>query len=184
MRPHHHKNKNLVLFLLGITLAFTLIRLPFFTDVILRLGELKYVGAFLGGLMFVSTFTLPLGVMVLLTLTKALPLGMLILFASLGAVAGDMVAFKFIKTRIKSDVEPLYQEIESLVGKNHIKKIIHTKYFAWTLPVIGAFIMASPLPDELGVSLMGLSNMSARKFAVISWFSHTIGIAVIISTLA
>ena len=172
------------MFILGVLLAFLLTRSSLATEVLTHLGELKYAGAFLDGLLFVSTFTLPLGVMVLLTLTHTLPLIAVVFVAGLGAVTGDIVAFKFIKTKMKNDVEPLYREIETLVGKNHVKKIVHTKYFAWTLPVIGAFIMASPLPDELGVSLMGLSDMSPTKFAIISWLSHTIGIAVIIGLLA
>ena len=183
MKPHHHKNTNLLLFILGVLLAFLLTRSSLATEVLTHLGELKYAGAFLGGLLFISTFTLPLGVMVLLTLTQTLPATALVLVAGLGAVTGDLAAFQLIKAKIRNDVDIIYREIETLVGKNHVKKIIHTKYFAWTLPVVGAFIMATPLPDELGVSLMGLSDMSARKFAVISWLSHTIGIAIIVTTL-
>jgi hypothetical protein len=49
------------------------------------------------------------------------------------------------------------------------------------LPVIGAIIIASPLPDEVGISLMGLSKISTPKFIFISYILNSIGLFLIIS---
>lgn len=184
MRPHHHKYKNVFLFLLGLSIAFLITKIPWVNSTFLHLGRLKYLGAFFGGLLFISTFTLPIGMIILLTLVKTLSPILLILIAGVGAVLGDLIIFKFVKQGISEEIEPVYEEVEKLVGRGHIRKIIHTKYFAWTLPVVGTLILASPLPDELGVSLMGLSDMSTAKFLAISWFSHTLGVLFIIGVLA
>ena len=184
MKPHHHKNKNLILLAIGILAAFLLSKDQRIIDLLLHLGKFKYPSAFLGGFLFISTFTLPIGAMILLTLARTLSPIMLILIAGTGAVLGDFIVFKFLRTKIADEISPIYDELEKIVGKNHIKKIVHTKYFAWTLPVIGTFILASPLSDELGVSILGLSDISNIKFILISWFSHSIGIFLIISTLA
>ena len=49
------------------------------------------------------------------------------------------------------------------------------------LPVIGAIIIASPLPDELGVSLMGMSQMKASRFILLSYILNSIGIFLVVS---
>jgi uncharacterized membrane protein YdjX (TVP38/TMEM64 family) len=183
VKPHHHKYKNIILFALGLFLAYYLSRNAKVNEFLLHLGNYKYLSAFLGGVLFVSTFTLPIGSIILLTLARTLSPFLLILIAGIGAVLGDVLIFKFFKNKMNDEAKPIYKEVESIVGKNHLKKIIHTKYFAWTLPVIGTFILASPLPDELGVSIMGLSNMSTKKFLLVSWFSHTLGVFFIIGTL-
>jgi len=62
--------------------------------------------------------------------------------------------------------------------------VLYLKYLSWSLPVIGAVIIASPFPDELGISLMGFSKMKTpyyikiyqRKmrhaFFIVSHLSH------------
>jgi hypothetical protein len=74
-------------------------------------------------------------------------------------------------------VAPIFAELEK---ETHLHKIMHTRYFAWTLPVAGAFILVSPLPDELGVSLLGLSQLSKKKFLLISAASHAAGMVLIL----
>ena len=65
--------------------------------------------------------------------------------------------------------------------KRHIKKLFHSKYFNWMLPIIGAIIIASPFPDELGVSLIGLSKLSTGKFILLSYVLNSIGIFLVVS---
>jgi len=180
MRLHRHKYKNLAFFLLGMLAAFLFAKIPMVSNLLQHLGNYKYLSAFLGGLMFTSTFTLPVGAIILVSLARTLPIPILIPIAVTGAILGDCFAFKFIRKNIANEMSLIYEDLEKIVGKNHFKKIVHTKYFAWTLPVIGTLIMASPLPDELGVSLMGLSNMPFKKFLVISCLSHTLGISIIL----
>jgi len=74
--------------------------------------------------------------------------------------------------------ELIYDHID---GDHHFKKVLHTKYFSWTLPVIGAIIIASPFPDEIGVSLMGISKMKTYQFILISFLLNAIGIFLVVS---
>jgi uncharacterized membrane protein YdjX (TVP38/TMEM64 family) len=183
LKPHHHIYKNILLFVISVVVAIILTRIPIIRDSLLHLGKLKYLGAFLGGLLFVSTFTIPIGAMILITLAKSLSPILLILIAGIGAVLGDLIIFQLVKNSIQEEIEPVYDEVEKLVGKNHLRKILHTKYFAWTLPVVGTLILVSPLPDELGLSLMGISKISTKKFLAVAWFSHTIGIFLVVGSL-
>ena len=47
--------------------------------------------------------------------------------------------------------------------------------------MLGAFVIVSPLPDELGVSLLGMSEIKTGKFLLISSISHTIGMFLLVS---
>jgi hypothetical protein len=136
------------------------------------LHNFGYLAAPVAGLLFTSTFTVASGMLLLLTLAKSLSPVLLIILGAAGAVAGDWLIFRFVHREIEEEVAPIFTELEK---ETHLHKIMHTRYFAWTLPVIGALIIVSPLPDELGVSLLGLAQISKKKFLLISAASHTAG---------
>ena len=46
-------------------------------------------------------------------------------------------------------------------------------------PFLGALLIASPLPDEFGVALMGLAKMPTSEFVPISFSLNFLGILVI-----
>ncbi|MDO8658949.1 MAG: hypothetical protein Q7K55_09495, partial [Candidatus Levybacteria bacterium] len=75
------------------------------------------------------------------------------------------------------EITPFYNRL----GGTHIAAVLHTKYFSWTLPVIGAIIIASPLPDEIGVSLISISKMKTYRFLLLSFILNSIGIFSIVS---
>lgn len=170
MNKHHHKNISLLV--VGIVSAIIISRLPFFNLIIQNIGNLGLFGAFLSGMLFASTFTVATGGLLLISLANTLsPFGLVLASAS-GAVFADLLIFHFVKDDISSDITPIYKKF---LSHHHLTKILHTRYFSWTLPVLGAIVIASPLPDELGVSLMGISEMTTTKFALVSFLSHTIG---------
>lgn len=171
---HHH---NLLLFIIGLLMAIVMARSPFFNQLINYLGDLGYLGAFIAGMLFTSTFTVATGAVILFALAKTLSPIFLILLASIGAVLGDFLIFKFIEDDVVEEIKPIYEQVTG----SHLKKILHTRYFAWTLPVIGALIIASPMPDELGVSLLGISEIKPLKFLLISWVSHALGMFFLIT---
>lgn len=177
---NHVKYKNLILMILGITIAIFLSKNESFVSLLLHIGKLGYIGAFLGGVLVVSSFTVGIGAVILVILSKEIPLLLLSLLAGIGALTGDLIIFKFVKDGLFNEIESIYNNIDS---RHHIIKLLHTKYYAWALPVIGALIIASPLPDELGVTLLGLSKTSTPKFALISFTLNTLGILLIISAI-
>lgn len=181
MSKFERKHKNLILLILGVIAALILIQIPGFHELLLKLGNFGYLGAFIAGMLFTSTFTLTIGAVILLNLAGSLPFFPLVVISALGAVLCDFLIFKFVKNGVNEEIKPLYQEVEKLEKKAHLKKILHTKYFAWTLPVLGALVIVSPLPDELGVSLLGISEIKILRFILISFCSHGVGMTLLIS---
>lgn len=173
-----YKYKNLTFLFISLLLAIALFRNESFHTSLLGLGSLSYFGAFIAGALFVSTFTVATGAVVLLVLAESFPPVNLGLIAAIGAMFGDFIIFHSLRN--KGFIDELKLVFESL-GGNRIFQILHTKYFSWTLPVIGAIIIASPLPDEMGVSLMGISKMKTYQFLLLSFVLNFIGIFLVIS---
>jgi hypothetical protein len=53
------------------------------------------------------------------------------------------------------------------------------RWFSWAMLVAGAIIIASPLPDELGVALMGIGEIRPRVFLPLSFAMNTLGIVIV-----
>src|SRR3989344_3710076 len=125
-----------------------------------------------------STFTVSIGTAILLILAENYSPVFLGIIAGLGAVAGDLTIFQFVHSRgFVEEVKHLFE----FFGSDKIHHLLHTKYFSWTLPVVGALIIASPLPDELGVSLMGISRMKPYQFILLSFGLNSLGIFLILT---
>ena len=175
---HKWKYKNLTFAFVGILVAVLLSQVPSFHELLIHLGGFGYIGAFAAGMLFVSTFTVATSALVLLTLVETLSPIEIGLIAGLGAVVGDLTIFHLIKDNLSSELEEVFHNFDR---KKHIEHLFHTKYFNWTLPVFGALIIASPLPDELGVSLIGLSRMNTVRFIFLSYILNSLGIFLIVS---
>lgn len=144
------------------------------------LSTFGYPGAFIAGILFVCSFTIAIGAVALVELAKVLNPVALALVAGAGAVIGNVLIFRFIKDDIMDEVTPLFKKF----GGNHLKVLLHSKYFRWSLPVIGAMIIVSPLPDEVGVSLMDIAGMSTLRFVLLSFMLNSLGIFLIAVTFA
>ncbi len=93
----------------------------------------------------------------------------------LGALAGDLIIFRFVRDRISQDFSYLVKISKS----ERLVSIFKLKLFKWLIPFIGALIVASPLPDEVGLAMLGLSRMKASVFIPLSFLLNSIGILII-----
>ena len=130
-------------------------------------------------MLFVSTFTAATGALVLLILAEKLSPLELGLIAGLGATITDFMIFHFIKDGLMGEIEDLY----TYYGHSKLHHLVHTlKSMRWMFPLLGAIIIASPLPDELGIGLMGISKIGKYKFLFLSFVLNSIGIMAILFT--
>lgn len=170
------KHKNLLILLIAVTFAFLLSLFQPFHDFLTHLGNFGYIGAFIAGILFTSAFTTPTSFVIFATLAGTVHPVPLALIGGMGAVAGDFLIFRFVRDDLSAELEEVYEKL----GGNHLTRIFNTKYFHWTLPLIGSFILASPLPDELGISIMGVSKLRTFEFIPISYLSNTVGILLVV----
>ena len=177
-RWHRYHYKNLTYLSVSIVIGIILLKNPTFREMLFHMGNLGYIGAFAAGLMSVSTFTVSIAAILLMLLAETLHPLEIGIIAGIGSVLGDLTIFHFIRNRgLSSEIRHIFQYFAG----DKLHHIVHTKYFSWTLPVLGALIIASPLPDELGVSLMGISKMKTLQFTLLSFTLNTIGIILFVS---
>lgn len=129
------------------------------------------LGSFLAGVFFTSAFTIAPAAAILGVLATKISLFEVAFFGALGAVVGDMIIFTFVRDRFADD-------LIHLVGPNKKKLIhlIHMRMFRWLTPFVGALIIASPLPDELGLFLLGISKTKTKILIPVSFVMNFIGV--------
>lgn len=167
----------MVLVGIGIVVAIALSRIEAFHDILFGLGSLGWVGVLVAGALFVSTFTVATGALMLSIFLEEYPLPLVALLAGAGAVMGDLIIFHLVRDNLLGELKDVYRHF----GGRHLTALLHTRYFRWTLPVIGAAIIASPLPDELGVSILGISRMNTARFMLLSFVLNATGIFLLFS---
>lgn len=145
---------------------------------LLTLGSWGYIGALFAGILFVSSFTVATGAVVLVILAEKLSSVELAIVAGLGGMIGDFIIFRFVKDGLLSEIIPIYNNL----GGKHLTRILFSKYFRWILPIIGAIIIASPFPDELGVSLMGITKIKSYQFLILTFALDTFGVYIFITS--
>ncbi|OGZ11112.1 MAG: hypothetical protein A2942_00845 [Candidatus Lloydbacteria bacterium RIFCSPLOWO2_01_FULL_50_20] len=172
----HWRYKNTALLIISLVVVFYLARTPFVDRIILATGSLGYLGSFIAGIFFVSTFTVAPAGIILYHLADVLdPLGVA-LSAGTGGVIGDLIIFRFFKDHVFEEIKPIFAKL----GDHSFLRILSTPYFAWMLPVLGALIIASPFPDEVGIGLMGISRMKTWQFLVLTFVLNSTGIFFIV----
>jgi len=164
--------KHLTFFAISIIFAIFISRQELFHTFLLNLENWGYIGVFIGGFLFVSTFTAATGAVILIILSEKLSGIEMAAIAGLGGMIGDFTIFRFIKDGLLSEIIPIYKRL----GGGRLTRVLHTKYFRWILRIIGAIIIASPFPDELGVSLMGISKIKTYQFLILVFVLDSVGI--------
>ena len=172
------KYKNFTFFIASVVFSFIIFRTEILRAFFLDLGNWGYLGAFIGGFLFVLSFTATIGAIILLILAEKLSPLEISIIAGLGGAIGDFTIFRFIKDGLLEEIKPLLNRL----GINRVAKLLNNKYLRWTLPIIGAIIIVSPFPDEIGIALMGLSKVKKYQFVIIAFILDTIGIFLLTST--
>ena len=148
--------------------------IPIFHDVLFSLG---YFGTLIAGIFFAYGFTAAPATIFLILLSQNENIILSALIGGFGAMIGDYLIFKLIRHSFHDEIEKLRNE-KIIKHINKKSPSFVKKYF---LPVIAGFIIASPLPDEMGVALLASSKIiSSRIFFVISLLLNTTGIFVIL----
>ena len=160
---------------LSIVFAVYLVTSGVVHELLALTGESFLIASFIAGLFFTSFFTTAPAIVVLGELAQE---GNILVVASVGALGAmllDLVLFSFVRDRVAKDASVL------LKGK-HFKGVRHlfkSRLMHRILPVLGALIIASPFPDEIGLTLMGVSKLSTTRFLVISYAMNFLGILII-----
>lgn len=171
-----YKYKGLTLIFISILLTIFLSKYNFLNDGLFNLKHTPFLGSFIAGILYVSASTAALGILMLSDLAKTLSPIEIAIIAGLGGAVADFVLFRFFKGDLIGEITPIYNKL----GGKHLTRLMYHKYFRWSLPIVGAIIIASPFPDELGISLMGLSKIKTYQFVLLSLFLDIGGVFLLV----
>lgn len=138
-------------------------------------GEGILLASFVAGLGFTSFFTTAPAIAVLAELSQEGNIFLIAAMGALGAVLLDFVMFSFVRDRVAQDASALVRG-KRWKGLRHLFK---SRLMRRVLPVLGALVIASPFPDEIGLALMGVSKLSTPRFLLISYAMNFLGILLI-----
>jgi hypothetical protein len=159
----------------SVWVAWAIVHFNLLQSVLAQTGEATVWASLVAGLFFTSLITTAPAIAVLGELSLEANLLLVALVGALGAVAGDYLIFIFVRDRVSQDAAyllrgPRFRRMFHIFRQPHFRRV---------LPVVGAVIIASPLPDELGLALLGFSRIDRRYFFAISYTMNFIGIVLI-----
>lgn len=139
-------------------------------------GDNVLLISLIAGIFFTSFFTTPPAIAVFAGLAGHGNIFLIAAIGGLGAVLGDSLLFFFVRERVAKDASAL------MTGPRlkRVLRVLKKRRFRRILPVIGALIIASPFPDEIGLALIGVSTLSRPQFLLLSYCMNTIGILAIL----
>lgn len=138
--------------------------------------EMGHFGMMIAGALFVSVFTTAASVVMLFELGQQYNPWEVILFAAIGSTIGDFLILSLFENKIA-------HELMSLMRKAKLHKLIRTlrrKRLRPLFLLVGACIIGSPIPDEIGLTLLDLSHYSKARILTICFLANAAGIATIV----
>lgn len=175
---NNHKNnliQDAAIVILSVLIAIVLAKTGVLVDILASSKKLELFGSFIAGMFFTSVFTAAPATVVLAEIAQVNSIFLVALFGGVGALIGDMVIFRFVKNRLSEDILYLLKKSKS----ERLLSIFRLRLFRWSIAFLGALVIASPLPDELGLMMLGFSKMKTPLFIPISFLFNSLGILVI-----
>ena len=180
-RLFRFKYPKIAVLMLSIISAYFIFRSPTLQNAVSGFGNLGYLGIFISGILFAFGFTTPLAVGFFATLQ---PENILLasITAGIGALAGDLTIFYAIRLSFMNEFRKLEHTKLFTSVEKEFKRDITVKIRHYLMYIFAGFLIASPLPDEVGVTMLaGLTHIKHLPLAVLSFVLNTIGIFVILS---
>ncbi len=199
LREAQWKYRNLMLLLVSLLIAYFMLRTAYLESLISSIGNFGIFGPFFAGMLYPFSLSVAPSMAIFYALSKKYSPITIGLIGAVGTVIGDYAIFKFAKEKLAKEIRLLLGQINSktsYIFENSIfyklfpfSNLVLSKRFRifmikarrskiWraAIWVITGLMIASPLPDELGIALLGMTNQKTRKFIIFSFLCNFVGI--------
>jgi hypothetical protein len=172
--------------LLALVLCFAAAYLLFLGGAFDTLHELLdvwgYASIFLGGVLLTVGFTAPFGLFLLVETAPHVNPFLGALVGGFGALLVDLCIFEAARFSLREEIHRL---VTNGWFRSAIRLLYHERvsdrlrnYLIWSL---AGFIIASPLPDEIGVTMLsGIPSINLRNLTIVCFILDTLGVLVIL----
>lgn len=170
-----HVGRDALVFLVSLAFAYLIID----ANLIHRAGEFlgpwSVVAILIVGFFFTSVLTVAPAAVALGEFSQDMPLLLVAGVGALGSVLADLIIFRLFRDHVADDIRALLYA----GGVRKLSVLRRSKLMRRTLSVLGALIIASPLPDEIGIALMGASRMKPQTFIMVAYAMNALGILLV-----
>ena len=146
------------------------------------LGDLGYVSVFIGGMLFAFGFGAPFGVAILATLADEVNLLTAGVVGGLGALLSDYLLFRFIRVTFNDEIDRFRNSRTFILMDGVVTRRLRPKLVRYISLGVAGFVIASPLPDEIGVAMLAsVATVNEKTFAFMSFVLNTLGILAVLA---
>ena len=161
---------------LSVIVAVFLYAAGMFDAAVRALDGFGYASSFAVGMMYAFTFTAAFASGFFLELGEHMNPFFVAVLGGLGAMVMDLFLYWVARNRIKEEV---YAALVALVPGKRLKRMeqfTKRRVFFWFMPFMASLLIASPLPDELGVAIFGFINFRPKYLSLLSFLLNFAGI--------
>ncbi len=147
-------------------------------------GRFGYLGAFIAGLFIPFTFTTPLATASFFYLGQSHNVLLVALIGGIGTVFTDLFILRTFKGGIFTEMEVIWKNYENNHPRRrftrahvpHLKGLFQRRPFHLISHWTGAFLLFSPVPDEIGLEMLGYYDLKPVKLIPIAFTSGVVAI--------
>ncbi|MDP3645734.1 MAG: hypothetical protein Q8R25_01470 [bacterium] len=161
--------------LASVIVAVFLIKTDVIVSLIALTGDSYIISSFITGIFFTSVLTTAPAIVALGEIAVHAPAWQVALAGGVGALIGDLLIFRFVRSRF-------VEYVMRVAFSSHVRRFgatLASGPFWWISPLGGALVIASPLPDEIGLVMLGLSHIRTWQFVPISLCANIFGVYLI-----
>lgn len=157
---HFTIEKRLYIAIAVLLASFLLVLLGFDKAVSSQLLALGNIGAAIAGAFYTFGITTPFSMVVLLDLMRLENGYAVAFFACITATAVDCYFFYALRRALEKNAKRLMAYFHKKFGR-----------LAYFFPATGFFVFGLPLPDEIGLALMEMTDIKLAKLAAVIFFA-------------
>jgi uncharacterized membrane protein YdjX (TVP38/TMEM64 family) len=164
-------HRDLLIIAAGVAFSIWLSQSGLLADGLSHAGERAALASLVAGAFFTSVFTIAPATAVLAALAGTFPPLTIAFWGALGAMFADALLFLFVRDVFADD-------LREFLRRHHVRltPLPHFGFLRWLYPLLGALIIASPLPDELGLALLGLTKTKLAVLLPLAFAMNFLGI--------
>lgn len=138
---------------------------------------IPWLGSFVSGMFFTSFFTVAPATAAIVELAqRGVPLERVIFLGAAGAMIADYIIYVLLRESI---AEPFLLLVRAGSGER-LKHFVRNGRNRLVGTILGAAIIASPLPDEIGLLLMGMARARWYVALTLTYVLNAAGIAAVV----
>lgn len=168
--------KDSLFFFVSLSIAWWIIKTGFLHIALEGIYPVKFVADFVAGLFYATFLTSPISVAMLISLANEGNPIITAVVAGFGAMIGDLLVIRILKKDVTKDIATLASDLKL----KRVKGLIRKYSLDALLPIIASLLIASPLPDEIGLVLLSETKLTYKELMALSYFLNTVGMLIIV----